>query len=107
LTGHGGSLADTYRLAGIYVATSNRHVGHFCTNGFEQRFDPALRDSTRDEDDAAATIIRRPTLEPGGRVKDMLDAVDHRRPVRALRNVYDALQAQEIGAAMLSERFQK
>jgi hypothetical protein len=55
--------------------TSNHYVSHFCTDRFEQRFDPALRDPTRDEDDAASAIIRRPTLEPGGRVKDMLDAI--------------------------------
>ena len=36
-------------------------------------------------------------------MKDMLDAMDHRRPVGALRNVHHALEAQEIGAAMLSE----
>ena len=85
----------------------NRHVRHFRADRFEQRFDPALTDSTRDEDDAAAAIIRRPTLEPRGRVKDVLDAVDHRRPVGALRNVHDALEAQQIGAAMLGERFEK
>src|SRR5439155_3346291 len=83
---------------GRSYSPSSRNVGHFYANGFQQRFDPALRDSTRDEDDA---------LEPGGRVKDMLDAVDHRRPVRALRNVHDTLQAQEIGAAMLSKGFEK
>jgi hypothetical protein len=87
--------------------TSNRHLSHFCADRFEQRFDPALWDSTRDKDDAAAAIIRRPTLEPGGGVKDVLDAVDHRWPVGALRNVHDALEAQEIGAAMLGERFEK
>src|SRR5262245_23091385 len=87
--------------------TPNRHVSHFCSDRFEQRFDPALRDSTRDEDDAACAIIRRPALEPGGRVKHVLDAVDHRRPVGALRHIHDALEAQEIGAAMLGERFEK
>src|SRR5262245_24901818 len=51
-------------------STSNRHVSHLCTDRFQQRFDPALRDPTRDEDDAAAAVIRRPTLEPGGCVKD-------------------------------------
>jgi len=79
----------------------HRHVRHFRADRLEQRFDPALTDSTRDEDDAAAAIIRWPTLEPGGRVKDVLDAVDHRRPIGALRNVHDALEAQQIGAAML------
>src|SRR5262249_13629979 len=88
-------------------STSNRHVSHLCTDRYQQRSDPARGDPTRDENDAAAAVIRRPTLEPGGRVKDMLDAVDHRRPVRALCNVHDALQAQEIGAAMLRERFEK
>src|SRR5262249_58607697 len=67
--------------------TCDRHVSHFRTDRLEQRFDPALRDSTRDEDDAAAAIIRRPMLEPGGRMEDMLDTVDHCRTVGALRNV--------------------
>src|SRR5437016_9382489 len=92
---------------GRRCSPSSRNVGHFCANGLQQRFDPALRDSARDEDDAAAAIVRRPTREPGGRVKDMLNAVDHCRPVRALRNVHDTLQAQEIGAAMLSQSFEK
>src|SRR5262249_59597955 len=85
--------------------TCKRHVSYFRADRLEQRFDPALRDATRDEDDAAIAIIRRPALEPGGRVKDVLNAVDHRRPAGALRNVHDALEAQEIGAAMLGERF--
>src|SRR5258708_3042945 len=85
----------------------NRRVSHFRADRFEQRFDPALRDSTRDEDDAAAAIIRRPTLEPGGRVKDVLDAVDHRRPLRALRNVHDALEAQQTAPPILAEPFEK
>ena len=102
---HGHGSAATSGFPG--QLRRNRRVSHFRADRFEQRFDPALRDSTRDEDDAAAAIIRRPTLEPGGRVKDVLDAVDHRRPVGALRNVHDALEPQQIGAAMLGERFEK
>ena len=40
-------------------------------------------------------------------MKDVLYAVDHRRPVRALGDVHDALEAQQIGAAVLCECFEK
>ena len=51
--------------------------------------------------------FRKAGLFKSVKIARMLDAVDYRRPVRALRNVHDALQAQEIGAAMLSKRFEK
>ena len=46
-------------------------------------------------------------VEPGGRVEDVLDAVDDGRTVGALGDVDDALQAQEVAAAMLGERLQQ
>ena len=40
-------------------------------------------------------------------MEDVLHAVDHRRPVGALGDVDDALQAQEIGAAVLGQGLQQ
>src|SRR5258706_7445414 len=40
-------------------------------------------------------------------MKDMLDAVDDRGPVRAFENVHDAFEREKIGAAMLAERLKK
>ena len=42
-----------------------------------------------------------------GRMEDVLHAVDHGRPVGALGDVDDALQAQEIAAAVLGQRLQQ
>src|SRR5260370_8146269 len=58
----------------------NRRVSHFRADRFEQRFDPALTNSTRDEDDAAAAIIPPPPLEPPGPATNLLHPVDHPRP---------------------------
>ena len=49
----------------------------------------------------------RPALEPRRRMEDVLYAVDHGRPVRALGNVHDTFEAQQIGAAVLCECFEK
>ena len=40
-------------------------------------------------------------------MKDMLDAVDHRGPIGALENVHDALETENILAAVLGERFEE
>ena len=40
-------------------------------------------------------------------MKDMLDAVDHRRPIGAFYQVHNTLEAQEISAAVLGKRFEK
>ena len=40
-------------------------------------------------------------------MKDMLDAMDHRRPIGAFKNVHDALETEDIVAAVLGERFEK
>ena len=40
-------------------------------------------------------------------MKDMLDAMDHRRPIGAFKNVHDAFETEDIGAAVLGERFEK
>src|SRR5262245_24282210 len=40
-------------------------------------------------------------------MKDMLDAVDHRRPIGALYEVHNTLEAEEISAAVLGKRFEK
>src|SRR5262245_31382626 len=40
-------------------------------------------------------------------MKDMLDAVDHRRPIGALYKVHNTLEAQEISTAVLGKRFEK
>src|SRR5262245_63844996 len=40
-------------------------------------------------------------------MKDMLDTVDHRRPIGALYKIHNTLEAQEISAAVLSKRFEK
>src|SRR5215467_2950259 len=40
-------------------------------------------------------------------MKDMLDAVDNRRAVRAFQNVHDAFESQESGSAMFGERLKK
>ena len=53
------------------------------------------------------TVIGWPAIEPGRRMKDMLDAMDHRRPIGAFKNVHDALETEDIGAAVLGERFEK
>src|SRR4051812_35153921 len=82
-------------------------VRDLCTDRVKQHLGPTLRNTAPDKNDPAAAIIGRPALQPGGRVKDMLDAVNHRWPVRALRNIHDALEAQEIGPAMLGECFEK
>jgi hypothetical protein len=84
-----------------------RHTCHFRSDRVEQDFDPALRDMACNKDDPAAAIIGRPAFEPGWRMKDMLDAVNHRRPIGTLGNVHYALEAQEIVAAVLGEGFEK
>src|SRR5262245_7011003 len=40
-------------------------------------------------------------------MKDMLDAVDHRRPIGALYKIHNTLETQEISAAVLGKRFEK
>ena len=40
-------------------------------------------------------------------MKDVLDAVDHRRPVRAFDDVDDAFEPQEIGTAMRGQRLEQ
>ena len=40
-------------------------------------------------------------------MKDMLDAMDHRRPIGAFKNVHNALETEDIAAAVLGERFEK
>jgi hypothetical protein len=84
-----------------------RHVGHLRPNRVKQHFDPTLRDAPRNENDPATAIIGRPALKPGWRMKDMLDAVDDRRPVGALYKVHNTLDAQEISAAVLGKRFRE
>ena len=69
----------------------------------EQRLDPSSRDVAHDENEAAAAVLGRPAIEPGGRMEDVLHAVDHGGPVGALGDVDDALQAQEIAAAVLGQ----
>src|SRR5262245_48260317 len=83
------------------------HVGHLRPDRVKQHFDPTLWDAPRNEHDPAAAIIGRPALEPGGRMKDMLDAVNHRRPIGALYKVHNTLEAQEISAAVLGKSFEK
>jgi len=83
------------------------HVGHLRPDRVKQHFDPTLWDAPRNEHDPAAAIIGRPALKPGWRMKDMLDAMDHRRPIGALYKVHNTLEAQEISAAVLGKRFEK
>ena len=85
----------------------NRHRSHLRINRLQQHLDPALRNVPDNENNPAASVIGRPAIEPGGRVKDMLDAVDHRRSVGAFGNVHDALETEQIGAAVLCECFEK
>src|SRR5215471_11352747 len=81
--------------------------GYFCIQRFEQGFDPAARNTPRNEDDPAATVVGRPVRQPGGWMKDVLNAVDDRRLVGALQDIDDALEPQEIGTAMLRESLKK
>src|SRR6185295_7407760 len=80
---------------------------HFLPDCLQQDLDPTLRNAPGDKNDSTATVIGWPAIEPRGRMKDMLDAMDHRRPTGAFENVYDALKAEDIGAAVLGERFEK
>ena len=84
-----------------------RHVGHLRSDRVKQYFDPTLRDAPRNEQDSATAIIGRPALEPGWRMKDMLNTVDHRRPIGALYKVHNTLEAQEISTAVLGKCFEK
>ena len=84
-----------------------RHVVHLRPDRVKQHFDPMLRDAPRYEHDPAATVIGRPALEPGRRMKDMLDAVDHRRPIGAFYQVHNTLEAQEISAAVLGKHHER
>src|SRR5262245_51944287 len=100
------------RLSSLIVYQSGAsppcvHVGHLRPDRVKQHFDPTLWDAPRNEHDPAAAIIGRPALEPGRRMKDMLDTVDHRRPIGALYKIHNTLEAQEISAAVLSKRFEK
>ena len=88
----------------------SRGRGRVCNFGgerIEQNLDPTPRDVPGDENHAASSISGRPAVEPGGRVEDGLYAVDHGRPLRALGNIHDALQPQQIPAAMFGQRFKK
>ena len=40
-------------------------------------------------------------------MKDMLDAMNHRRPIGAFKNVHNTLEAENIVAAVLGERLEK
>ena len=99
-------MTGVERARGRQLA-SDRHVSHFITDGRQQKLSPTPRNAPRDENNPAAAIIGRPAIEPGRRVKDMLDAMDHRRPIGALKNVHDALETEDIAAAVLGERFEK
>ena len=85
----------------------DRHVGDFFADCLQQNFSPTLRNAPGDENNSAATVFGWPAIEPGGRMKDMLDAMDHRRPVGAFENVHDALETEDVGAAVLGERFEE
>src|SRR5262245_64387015 len=56
-----------------------RNLGNFGFQRRQQRLDPGPAQVAADKNEAAATIRRRPALEPGGRMEDVLHAVDHRR----------------------------
>jgi hypothetical protein len=88
-------------------STCSGRSGYFFIERFEQGFDPAARNAPGNEDDPAATIVGRPVRQPRGRMKDVLNTVDDRRSVGAFQDVHDALESQEIGAAMLRERLKK
>src|SRR4051794_40561610 len=88
------------------VTIRESRVGHFGIDGVEQHLDPALRHAPRDENNAAAPIAGGPAIEPGRRMKDMLDAMDHRR-LWAFENVHDALEPEDIVSAVLGERLEK
>src|SRR4051794_32498852 len=85
-------------------------TGHLLDLGFDrsdQRLDPGPGKTAADEHEARAAVAGGPAVEPGGRVEDVLDAVDDGGPVGALGDVDDALQAQQVAAAVLGQRLQQ
>ena len=68
-------------------------LGHFGLDQIDQPAHPRLADAVADEDHARAPVVRRPALEPDGRVIDVLHAVDHRRALGPFGDVDDALHA--------------
>src|SRR5215475_6346368 len=64
-----------------------RHLGNFGLDRVDEGFNPGLMHAAADNQQPAAPVRGWPAVEPGGRVEDMLNAVDHRRPVGALGNV--------------------
>ena len=103
--------ADPELVYGDVLAWSSTAVGLF-PEADAPPFDrvPASEEVTRRRiatlamlRDPAAAIVGRPARKPSRCMKHMLYAVDHRWSVRALQNVHDALEPQQIGAAMLGE----
>ena len=58
-------------------------------------FDPAAPNATGNQDHAAAAIIRGPAREPGGRMENVLDAMNDGRLLRALPDIDNTLEAQK------------
>ena len=52
-------------------------------------------------------IFIRPTVEPYGRMKDVLHTVDDRRPVWTFDKLDQSLEAEQVRAAMFGEDFQE
>ena len=65
------------------------------------------REVAGDHDDPGALVSIGPALEPDRRMHHVLDPMDHQGTVRFLGDLHNALEAQDIGTAMLGERFEK
>jgi hypothetical protein len=56
----------------------------------------ARLDVPHNEHHAGDALLVGPALQPGGRMHEVLDGVDHNRLIRMLRKLHDALHAQQV-----------
>ena len=101
------SLRVQRRLQFLNTKYAPRHCGNFGIECGQQSLYPTAWNAARDEDHAAAPIIRRPAGQPVWRMKHVLDAVNDGGPLRAFQDVHNALETEEIGATVLRDRFEK
>src|SRR5262245_14529906 len=82
-------------------------LGYFRLERGQQRLDPGLPQVVADQDQAAAAVFRGPTRQPCWRIKHVLDPVDHGRAIGAFGNLHQALEAQQVAAAVLGQRLEE
>src|SRR5262245_52159279 len=81
--------------------------GSNAEKGLEKLAHDTLGQVARDENQPGSVIVIGPAIEARGRVEDVLYAMHDDRCVRHFRQLYDALQAQEVCPMRCAQQLQK